>query len=470
MGGAVENAAGGVPSARVYKSKANACGLDHSRGHGDLAATIMADAARDGQTALALRLVKLLAPLPLGDEATAAIERNVAFSPLSVHAALALVAEGARGATQAQLLSFLGASSAAELAAFGRRVTDSVLADREDTGGPRVLFGGGLWVDESCGEIKEAFRDVAAGSYKSEARTVSFVKKPEGAVEMINNCVKQATNGLIDSIISTDDIDAETDLVLANAVYFKGVWLDVFEPYCTSPGTFHRLDGSLVEAQFMASSYHGHYVSCMDGFKVLRLPYRPNLGAYEWDRLLERRERQRKMFARAGIPRTAPDADDRQYSMFVFLPDELDGLPTMVDLITAAPGYLYGALPRTKPETVHLMLPKFEINFNWDVVSDLRRLGLSLPFSREVGDLRGMCEKDDGRRRPTFLSKVAHMAIVKVNEEGTEAAAATGEVRGGGFRPTDIVEFTADHPFTFIIMEEGSGVIVFAGHVLDPTK
>ena len=120
--------------------------------------------------------------------------------------------------------------------------------------------------------------------------------KPEGAVEMINTCVKQATDGLIDSIISTADIDADTDLMLANAVYFKGVWLDPFDSGCTSPGTFHCLDGSLVEAQFMSSCYPGHYVSCMDGFKVLRLPYRPNLGDYEWIKLTELRE----MFARIG--------------------------------------------------------------------------------------------------------------------------------------------------------------------------
>ncbi|KAM0923052.1 hypothetical protein ACQ4PT_005808 [Festuca glaucescens] len=298
---------------------------------------------------------------------------------------------------------------------------------------------------------------------------------------MINNCVEQATNGLIDSI-STDDIDAETDLVLANAVYFKGVWLEPFDSRYTSPGTFHRLDGSLVEAQFMSSSScPGHYVSCMDGFKVLRLAYRPNLGAYLWNELLEQRERVAR-FGRAinysgsagrtplYLDHKAHDAVDRQYSMFVFLPDERGGLATMVDLITAAPGYLYGALPQTKPEMVHLKLPKFEITFNWDVYSDLRRLGLSLPFSREVGDLRGMCEKDDGCRRPTFLSKVvAHTAIVKVNEEGTEAAAVTGNLCGGGV-PSDIVEFRADHPFTFLIMEEGSGVIVLAGHILDPTK
>lgn len=129
-----------------------------------------ANAARDGQTALALRLTKHLAP-------TDATGKNVAFSPVSVHAGLALVAAGAGGATQAQLLSFLGAPTADGLAAFGRHVSERVLADRTDSGGPRVLFGGGVWIDESRGGLKKEFQDIAAKSYRSEARTVSFTEE-----------------------------------------------------------------------------------------------------------------------------------------------------------------------------------------------------------------------------------------------------------------------------------------------------
>ena len=137
-------------------------------------------AARDGQTALALRLAKHLAPPPPGAGADdgSATAANVAFSPVSVHAALALAAAGARGATLAQLLAFLGAPSAEALAGFGRRViAGSVLADMSGRGGPRVLYGGGAWVDASRGGLTDAFRDVAAESYKSEARTVSFSKE-----------------------------------------------------------------------------------------------------------------------------------------------------------------------------------------------------------------------------------------------------------------------------------------------------
>jgi serpin B len=135
-------------------------------------------------------------------------------------------------------------------------------------------------------------------------------------------------------------------------------------------------------------------------------------------------------------------------------------------LITSAPGYLYSVL-HTETKLVSLKLPKMEISFDWNLGKDLRRLGLTLPFSAEVGDLRGMYKNDNGR--PTFLTKVAHKAVIKVNEEGTEAAAVLPSLRGGGGPVPDMV-FVADHPFTFMIMEERSGVIVFAGHILDPTR
>ena len=306
--------------------------------------------------------------------------------------------------------------------------------------------------------------------------------KPEAAVEMINSWVKKATDNLIDSIISTGDIDADTDadtdLVLANAVYFKGAWLEPFNPYATNRGTFHRLDGGLAEAEFMRSGIWSLDVACMDGFKVLKLPYERGAAGTGSGQLKRRRGQQVAGKSKATAPSTEAN-EGTQYSMLFFLPDARDGLSTMVDLVTASPSFLYGILAEMKERPVVMELPKFAITFSWgDLKGDLRRLGLSLPFSPEAADLRGMCKGDDevvvagpgAARRPTFLSKVAHTAVVKVNEVGTEAAAVTVHLRGGGGPPPDLVEFNADHPFTFFIMEERSGVIVFAGHVLDPSK
>ncbi|TVU24992.1 hypothetical protein EJB05_27465, partial [Eragrostis curvula] len=163
--------------------------------------------------------------------------------------------------------------------------------------------------------------------------------------------------------------------------------------------------------------------------------------------------------AKAKSPPSPDVAEDTQYNMFVFFPDDHDGISTMVDVVTAAPAFLYGILAEMKKKPVNIKLPKFNISFSWNELKrDLCQLGLSLPFSAEAGDLRGMCKEDNiaVSRRPTFLSKIAHKAIVKVNESGTEAAAATPSLRGGGGPPPDLVEFIANHPFTFFIMEERS--------------
>lgn len=283
---------------------------------------------------------------------------------------------------------------------------------------------------------------------------------------MIKKWVKKATDDLIDTIISTSDINAATDLVLANAVYFKGKWMEPFDPYYTRRDSFHLLDGSISKAEFMERGRSWLDVACMDGFKVVRLPYKPGASPVQAEEKLARGQRKRRRGASKA-------AEGTQYSMFVFLPEARNGLSTMVDVVTAAPSFLYRILAEMKEKPVDIKMPKFNISFNWSGLGkDLRQLGLTLPFSPEAGDLRGMCVNDDvaGSRRPTFLSKVAQKAVVKVNEVGTEAAAVTVALRGGGGPPPDLVEFVADHPFTFFIMEERSGVIVFAGHVLDPAK
>ncbi|CAD6344180.1 unnamed protein product [Miscanthus lutarioriparius] len=244
-------------------------------------------------------------------------------------------------------------------------------------------------------------------------------------------------------------------------------------------GTFHRLNGDHAEAEFMRSGLTWLDVACMDGFKVLKLPYKrgaaPLVRAAESGGgqpastgHLKRRRGQVAAKSKATAPLTEVNAGT-QYFMFFFLPDARDGLSTMADMVTASPSFLYGILAEMKERPVMLELPKFATSGGWASRCLSRR--------KSPIDLRGMWKGDDGdevvagaARRPTFLSKVAHTAVVKVNEVGTEAAAVTVHLCGGGGPPPDLVEFTVDHPFTFFIMEERSGVIVFAGHVLDPTK
>ncbi|KAM0826209.1 hypothetical protein ACQ4PT_069034 [Festuca glaucescens] len=180
-----------------------------------------------GLTTLALRL--------LNELAETSASTNLVFSPLSFYSALALTAAGARGATLQELLVVLGARSRDELAEIVLRFAKQILADRSPTGGPRVLFACGVWHDETR-KLKPAFRDAAAQSYKAE-------DPHREAVKLINAWAAAATSNLIEKMLD-GPVPNKTDMIVANAVYFKGMWDVPFRKECTEDDKFHRLDGS----------------------------------------------------------------------------------------------------------------------------------------------------------------------------------------------------------------------------------
>uniref|UniRef100_A0A0E0ME34 Serpin domain-containing protein n=1 Tax=Oryza punctata TaxID=4537 RepID=A0A0E0ME34_ORYPU len=387
-----------------------------------------------GLTELALRLARRI-PAVVGDF-------NLVFSPLSLYAALALVAEGAGGDTLSEFLGVLGVGSQDELAALAGRLAGQALADRSRSGGPRVSFVSGLWHDKSR-TLTPSFRDAAFQSFMAETRAADFREKPGEAVKQINAWARKATNSLIDSLID-GGLPADTDVVVANAVYFKGKWEAPFMKACTKTAKFHRLDGAAVDARFMRNIYDpSYYIACHGWFKVLRLPY-------------------------DGGHSPAPS----RFSMCAFLPDARDGLWDLVDKMASTPGFLQAKLPTEKVVVGKFELPKFKLTSSGDIAGVLHGMGLEVTFS-DKADLSKMVV-DDGSGRTLTMNRVVHKAVIEVNEEGTEAAASVLDVRCGMSmtpepRPV-LVDFVADHPFAFFVIEETTGAVVFAGHVLDPSS
>ncbi|CAM0908103.1 unnamed protein product [Alopecurus aequalis] len=234
-----------------------------------------------------------------------------------------------------------------------------------------------------------------------------------------------------------------TDLVLVNAIYFKGRWEKPFEKVHTKEDKFHRLDGTGINVPFMRGFGSRHLIACDDGFKVLKLRYEQG-----WQLPFQQ----------------APPV----YSMCVFLPDATDGLRPLADKIASAPDFLHKHLPKSTTLVGDFRLPKFKLSFDTDIANVLQELGLKEAFDLGKADLSDMAQEDGARR--LALQLVLHKAVIEVNEEGTEAAAATGvTMYGYCARIPPRVDFVADHPFAFSVIEEVSGAILFAGHVVDPS-
>jgi serpin B len=156
--------------------------------------------------------------------------------------------------------------------------------------------------------------------------------------------------------------------------------------------------------------------------------------------------------------------------MCIFLPDADDGLRSLIDAIASRPGFLHEHMPRRKIKVRDFRVPRFKLSFHESVVDNLKELGLQLPFSPKA-DLSDMTEDDESGFRQG-LNNVIHKAVIEVNEEGTEAVAVTMVCINptASATPQPWVDFVADHPFAYFIMEEETGAVVFAGHVLDPSK
>ena len=241
-------------------------------------------------------------------------------------------------------------------------------------------------------------------------------------------------------------MDSTTRLVVTNAIYFKGIWDAPFEKERTEEDKFHKLDGSYVTAHFMKSP-ESQFIGVHDGFKVLRMPY-----TYT-------------MQHRATIP--------PRYSMCVLLPDARDGLEGLMDAMASSPSFLQDNLPLNKVEVGEFWVPRFKMSYTRSLSEDLHDLGVQAVFSG-AAELPDLLEEDDESHEPLFLGNLLHKAVIEVNEEGTEAAAVTASDMftscGLGWQDPPPVDFVADHPFAFFVVEEVSGAILFAGQVLDPTR
>lgn len=355
-------------------------------------------------------------------------EENLFFSPYSISSALAITYEGARGRTADEIRAVFHLPSDAAVRREGFRAIDAGI-NSEDSG-YTLRTANALWAEKTYAFLPD-YIETAREYYGANVTNLDFTTQPEASRITINRWVEERTNDLIKDLLPEGSISPLTRLVITNAIYFKGTWVKQFDENKTVDAEFRKGPGESVSVQMMQrtdeEAIYGYAET--DTLQVLDMPYAHESGT--------------------GL------------SMLVILPDDIGAAEESLD------AQKIDDLRQSLTERrVNVYFPKFSLEETYPLAGTLAAMGMPTAFT-DAADLSGM----DGTQN-LFVSSVVHKAFVDVNEEGTEAAAATGVIINmktsleGDETPT----FRADHPFIFAILDNDTGTILFMGRVVDPVS
>lgn len=361
---------------------------------------------------------------------------NLFFSPFSIRTVLAMAQAGARGESATQMRKALSFSSSDET----QHLAFAEMISRLNAPGGQyeMAVANSLWGQEGAALLPE-FLEQITQHYAGTMNLVDFRRDAEIARVTMNQWVADKTRKKIGGLIPPGGLDAETRLVLVNAVYFKGTWVQQFLRSATSDEPFYLENGGQVQVPVMRRTEEVRYMHG-GGYQAVDLPYRGG-----------------------------------DMSMLVLLPDRKDGLRDLEKSLTVRT--LDDCVEKMVSREVKLLLPRFKST--WGTVNlreQLDRLGMSIAFTRFKADFSGINGYEPPHEDSLFISDVFHKAIVEVNEEGTEAAATTAvrmpmvAMSLRHRKPPQIPTFRADHPFLFAIRDRRTGAIVFLGRIVDPTR
>ena len=361
-------------------------------------------------------------------------EGNLFYSPFSISQALAMTSTGARGGTQRQMADTLHhrlpqsglhpAFNALDrtLASRGKGPPGTPNSDGEAGQYFRLNIANAVWGQHGYQFLPD-FLDVLAANYGAGMMAVDFVGAPDESRVRINDWVSEETSGRVKELLPPGIIDGSTRLVLTNAIYFNASWLWPFSPRQTEVRPFHLDGGDMVMVPMMTET-NGYGYARGDGYQTVDLPY-------SWGEL----------------------------SMTILLPDAgaLGAFEDSLDL-----DLLYEITDSIETDAVTLTMPLFEFESELSLGGTLAEMGMPDAFASGA-DFSGMTGS-----RGLWISEVVHKAFVSVDEEGTEAAAATGvNMLLGGFGE-DTIAVTVDRPFIFLIRDTGTGTVLFLGRVSNP--
>jgi serpin B len=357
---------------------------------------------------------------------------NLVFSPYSISLASAMLYGGAGGETASQIAStlhftlppdqFHPALNALSLD-LARRPAQSKKVDSKN---PMQLYiANAVWGQVDY-PFEKPYLDLLAVNYGAGVRLLDFAAAPDSARQQINDWVDGETKGKIKDVMPPGSVDPATRMVLANAIYFKAAWQEAFVKKLTRDAPFTLLDGSQVQVPTMQTDGGiPVQVGSGDGYQALALPYKGDLA-----------------------------------EMVIVLPDQgrFESFESTLD-----PARFAAILDELEPGNLTLFMPKFEFTVDFDLKLVLSALGMPMAFDYTQADFSSITKSER-----LYAQQALHKAYILVNEEGTEAAAATFFLMAPASMPPN--ELHIDRPFIFIIRDVPTGTILFVGRVLDPSS
>jgi serpin B len=347
---------------------------------------------------------------------------NIFFSPYSIFVAFSMIYEGARGNTATEMQNVLNIlqNDSATLGSFGK-IYNLLNQRQEDY---IISTANAFWAHQNY-EFLSEYLSLLQNFYMAEANELDFAKNVEAA-EIINNWIEEQTNDKIQDMIESSMLSDYTKLVLTNAIYFKGDWANPFDPDNTFETDFELSSGDNVKVDMMYSDEDSFNYTETEDLQILELQYAGN-----------------------------------DLSMIIVLPKEnnisIAESKINADNLSVWRNDFYEL-------ELNVEIPKFKFEKKYSLNNLMKKMGITDAFIADIGDVSGM----DGTNL-LFISDALHQSYIEVNEEGTEAAAATVIIMEATAIP-DYKEFIADHPFLFLIQHKETGALLFMGKAMNPAE
>jgi serpin B len=349
-------------------------------------------------------------------------DKNIFISPFSVSIALAMTLNGASGETEQAMtdtLQLQGLDSESINTGYAGLRQILLTSDPKVT----LTIANSLWARQEF-SFKPDFLQRNTQFFGAEISTLDF--NDPSASKTINQWVDTNTNGKIQKIVG-DQIDPFMVLFLINAIYFKGTWQNEFDPSKTREGPFHLANGDEKQVPMMRQQrWYPYYRE--ENFQAISLAY-----------------------------------GDGQMSMYIFLPDRESDLNIFLENLNAESWENW--MSQFHEQDVSLVMPKFKLEYGKTLNDPLKALGMGVAFDPELADFSRMASLEFGN---LYIEKVVHKTFVEVNEEGTEAAAATSVEVGVKSVPPPPISFSVDRPFFFAIRDNETKTVLFMGVVVEP--